>query len=49
MDSSEPNYVLRVLTDDHRDYIDALEQQQPDIVTRNMPHYFGSEALFTEN
>ena len=49
MDSSEPNYVLRVLTDDHRDYIDALEQQQPDIVTRNMPRYFGSGAPFTEN
>lgn len=37
-----PNYVLRVLALDHQDYIDALEQQNPDIALKNMSYYFGT-------
>ena len=49
LDRNAPNYVLRVLTEEHRDYIEALEQQQSDIVLRNMPRYFGGQASASEN
>lgn len=44
LDHEAPNYVLRVLTEEHQDYIHAIEQQQPQIALKNMPRYFGDAA-----
>ena len=41
LDRESPNYVLRVLVEEHQDYIQAIEQKKPDITLKNMSRYFG--------